>query len=159
MGIVLSCARRLARNWPAECNAKFPRAKFLSQHSRWIIAGFGFLVFGLTQTHWLAGSLLWQKAEGALIDRRYLLRGERPPDPNIILVGLGSSAFQLDALSTNEVAASPTLQLMQQPWPWDRRVYAAVLEKIVERRRAGGGLRLCPWQRCHQSNRFNQHSR
>jgi len=105
--------------------------KFLSKYSPWIITGFGFLVFGLTETNWLTGSELWQKAEGALIDRRYLLRGERPPDPDIILVGLGTSAFQLDALSTNEIAASPTLQLMQQPWPWDRRVYAAVLEKLL----------------------------
>jgi adenylate cyclase len=105
--------------------------KFLSQHSRWIIAGFGFLVFGLTQTQWLADSTLWQKAEGALFDRRYLLRGERPPDRNIILVGLGTSALQMDTLSTNEIAGSPVLQLMQQPWPWDRRVYAAVLERLM----------------------------
>jgi adenylate cyclase len=105
--------------------------KFLSQHSRWIIAGFGFLVFGLTQTEWLTDEPYWHKAEGALIDRRYLLRGERLPDPDIQLVGLGASAFQLDALSTNEIAASPTLQLMQQPWPWDRRVYAAVLDKLM----------------------------
>ena len=105
--------------------------KFLSQHSRWIIAVFGLLMFGLTETEWLTDEPYWQKAEGALLDRRYLLRGERGPDPNIVLVGLGSSAFQLDALSTNEIAASPTLQLMQQPWPWDRRVYAAVLEKLM----------------------------
>jgi adenylate cyclase len=111
--------------------------KFLSQHSRWIIAGFGFLVFGLTQTAWLTDEPYWHKAEGALIDRRYLLRGERLPDPDIQLVGLGASAFQLDALSTNEIAASPALQLMQQPWPWDRRVYAAVLEKLMS-----GGARV-----------------
>jgi adenylate cyclase len=105
--------------------------KFLSQHSRWIIAGFGLLVFGLSETDWLTSSELWQKAEGELIDRRYQLRGERSPDPDIRLVGLGTSAFQLDALSTNEIAASPTLQLMQQPWPWDRRVYADVLDKLM----------------------------
>jgi CHASE2 domain-containing sensor protein len=105
--------------------------KFLSQHSRWIIAGFGFLIFGLTETQWLTDEPYWQKAEGALLDRRYLLRGERGPDTNIVLVGLGTSATQLDALSMNEIAASPTLQLMQQPWPWDRRVYAAVLEKLM----------------------------
>jgi adenylate cyclase len=105
--------------------------KFLSRYSKWIIAGFGFLVFGLSQTKWLTDEPYWQKAEGALIDRRYLLRGERGPDTNIVLIGIGTSAFQLDALSTNEIAASPTLQLMQQPWPWNRRVYAAVLEKLM----------------------------
>lgn len=111
--------------------------KFLSQHSRWIIAGFGFLVFGLTQTDWLTSSELWQKAEGALIDRRYLLRGERPSDPDIILVGLETSSFKLDALAPEEIAASPALQLMRHPWPWDRKVYAAVLEKLM-----GAGARV-----------------
>ena len=106
-------------------------AKFLSQYSRWIIAGFGFLIFGLTETRWLTDEPYWQKAEGALIDRRYLLRGDRSPDPDIQLLGIGTSAFQLDALSTNEIAASPTLQLMQEPWPWDRKVYAAILDKLM----------------------------
>jgi adenylate cyclase len=105
--------------------------KFLSQYSRWIIAVVGFLVFGLTQTQWLTDEPYWHKTEGALIDRRYMLRGERNPDPDIVLVGLGTSAFQLDTLSTNEIAASPALQLMRQPWPWDRKVYAAVLEKLM----------------------------
>jgi adenylate cyclase len=105
--------------------------KFLSQYSKWIIAVFGLLIFGLSQTKWLTDEPYWHKAEGALIDRRYALRGEHAPDPNIVLVGLGTSAFQLDTLSSNEIAASPTLQLMQQPWPWDRRVYAAVLEKLM----------------------------
>ncbi len=112
-------------------------SRFLRKYSTGIIVGFGLLVFGLTQTGWLTGSSLWQKANGALIDRRYLLRGQRPPDPQIALVGLGSSALQLDALSTNEIAASPTLQLMQRPWPWDRRVYAAVLDKLMD---AGAGV-------------------
>ena len=105
--------------------------KFLSQYSKWIIAVFGLLIFGLSQTQWLTNEPYWQKTEGSLIDRRYVLRGERGPDPNIVIVGLGTSAFQLDTLSSNEIAASPTLQLMQQPWPWDRRVYAAVLEKLM----------------------------
>ena len=105
--------------------------KFLSRHSKWIIAGFGFLVFGLSQTKWLTDEPYWQKAEGALIDRRYLLRGEQPPDPDIILVGVENSSFKLSALAPEEIAASPTLQLMQHPWPWDRRVYAAVLEKLM----------------------------
>ncbi len=106
--------------------------KFLSQHAKWIIAGFGFLVFGLTQTNWLTNSELWQTAEGKLIDRRYLLRGDRPPDPDIMLLGIQNSSIKIDdELSTNEIAASPTLQLMDHPWPWDRAVYAGVLDKLM----------------------------
>jgi adenylate cyclase len=106
--------------------------KFLIKYTRWIIAIFGFLIFGLSQTTWLTNEQYWQKGEGALIDRRYLLRGDRIGNPNIALIGLETSSFQLDALSTNEIAASPTLQLMQQPWPWDRRVYAAILDKLMD---------------------------
>jgi len=105
--------------------------KFLNQYSRWIIAGFGLLVFGLTQTNWLTSSELWQKAEGALIDRRYLLRGEQLPDPDIKLVGVENSSYKLDALAPEEIAASPTLPLMQKP-QWDRRIYAAVLDKLMK---------------------------
>ena len=105
---------------------------FLNRYSKWIIALIGFLVFGLSQTSWLTNEPYWQTGEGTLIDRRYLLRGDRVGNPNIALVGLETSSFQLDALSTNEIAASPTLQLMQQVWPWDRQVYAAILDKLMD---------------------------
>jgi adenylate cyclase len=105
--------------------------KFVIRHAQWIIAIFGFLVFGLTQTQWMTNSDLWQKTTSALIDRRYSNRPGKLPDPNIQIVGLESSSLSLSQLSPEEIAASETLQLMQQPWPWDRRVYAAVLEKLM----------------------------
>jgi adenylate cyclase len=106
--------------------------KFLTRNAQWIIAAFGFLVFGLTQTHWLTNSDLWQWAEDKFIDRRYTLRAEKPPDPNIQLLGVQASSMTLSALNPREIAASPILQLMQQPWPWDRRVHAAILEKLMK---------------------------
>ncbi|MGO8765366.1 MAG: CHASE2 domain-containing protein [Limisphaerales bacterium] len=106
-------------------------SKFLSKYAKWIIAAFGLLVFGVTETDWLQSLTLWQRPEGISIDFRYALRGAKNPDPNIQLVGLETSSFQLDELSSNEIAASPTLQLMLQPWPWDRRVYAAILDKLM----------------------------
>ena len=106
--------------------------KFLSQYAKWIIAGFGFLIFGLTQTGWLTRSELWQTTEGKLIDSRYLRRGDRAPDPDIMLVGIQNSSIKIDdEFSTNEIAESPTLQLMDHPWPWDRAVYAGVLDKLM----------------------------
>ncbi len=66
-----------------------------------------------------------------MIDRRFLLRAEIPPHPDIKLIGLATSSFKLDTLAPEEIAASETLQRMQQPSPWDRRVYAAVLEKLM----------------------------
>jgi len=104
---------------------------YLIHRPKWLMVAVGLLIFWLSQTEWLTGSYLWQKSEGMLIDRRYDLRGNSPPDPDIKLVGLDTTSFQLDTLSSNEIAASPTLQQMQQPWPWDRSVYAAILEKLM----------------------------
>jgi adenylate cyclase len=105
--------------------------RFLIHRPKWIVVAVGVLVFWLTQTEWLTTSGLWQKAEGALIDRRYLNRPFREPHPDIKLVGIQNSTISLDELAPEEIAASPALKLMQQPWPWDRRVYAAVLEKLM----------------------------
>ena len=106
--------------------------RFLFHRPKWIVATVGILVFWLSQSGWLTNSRPWQKAEGTLIDQRYLWRGQALPDPRIKLVGLGTTSFQLDSLSPEEIAASPTLQLMQQPWPWDRSVYAAILQKLMD---------------------------
>jgi adenylate cyclase len=105
--------------------------KFLTQHAKAIVVAVGLLAFGLTQTHWVTNSDLWQKWQGELIDRRYGNRAGRPAHPGIKLVGLANSTISMDELAPEEIAASPALQLMQQPWPWDRRVYAAVLEKLM----------------------------
>ena len=105
--------------------------RFLIHRPKWIVVAFGIFAFWLTQTEWLRTVQLWQLAEGKLVNNRYLLRGTRPAEPGIKLVGLASSSFKLDTLAPEEIAGSPTLQLMQQPWPWDRRVYAAVLEKLM----------------------------
>ncbi len=105
--------------------------RFFLHRPKWIVVIVGILVFWLTQSVWLTKSHVWQKAEGVLIDRRYLLRGQDVPNADIKLIGLGASSFKLDTLAPEEITASPTLQKMQQPWPWDRSVYAAILEKLM----------------------------
>jgi adenylate cyclase len=104
---------------------------FFIQRPKWIVAAAGLLIFWLTQSEWLTGTFVWQKAEGALTDYCYRFRGESQPDSRIKLIGLSDTSFQLDSLSPEEIAASPALKMMRQPWPWDRSVYAAVLEKLM----------------------------
>ncbi len=105
--------------------------RYLIHRPKWLVIAVGILFMLLARSSWLTTSSLWQKAEGALIDRRYLLRGSELPDPDIKLIGLGTSSFRLDTLAPEEISASPVLQQMQQPWPWDRSVYAAILEKLM----------------------------
>jgi adenylate cyclase len=105
--------------------------KFVIKYAQWIIAVSGFLVFGLTQTEWMTNSDLWQNTNYALIDRRYSNRPGKLPDPDVKLVGVVDSSLNLGALAPEDIAASPTLQLMQKSPPWDRGVWAAVLEKLM----------------------------
>ncbi len=105
--------------------------RFLIHRPKWIVAVVGILFFLLTQSDWLTGSLIWQKGEGMLIDRRYLNRPFQKSYPAIKLVGIQNSTISLDELAPEEIAASPSVKLMQHPWPWDRKVYAAVLEKLM----------------------------
>jgi adenylate cyclase len=105
--------------------------RFFIHRPKWIVAVVGILVFWLTQNAWLTDSHIWQKAEGALIDRRYQLRPQIPADTDIKLIGLDTTSFQLDSLAPQEISNSPTLQKMLQPWPWDRSVHAAILEKLM----------------------------
>ncbi len=105
--------------------------KFLIHRPKWIVVAVGIVIFLFTRSEWLTDSYLWKRAEGILIDRRYDLRGEDLPNPNIKLIGLNTTSFQLDTIAPEEIAASPTLKKMQQPWPWDRSVYAAILEKLM----------------------------
>ena len=104
--------------------------RFLVRHIRWIIVAVGILFFGLTQTKWLTQSRIWQHIEGLSTDQRYRTRGVRHGDPDIILLGVENSTISLDELWPEEIAASEPLQLMQKP-VWDRRIYAAVLEKLM----------------------------
>jgi len=105
--------------------------KFLIRHIKWIIVAVGLLFFVLTQSEWLTQSRIWQHIEGLLIDQRYRQRGVRPGDPDIKLLGVENSTISLDELWPEEITASEPLQLMQKP-VWDRRIYAAVLEKLMQ---------------------------
>jgi len=105
--------------------------KLFIHRPKWIVVVVGILVFWLTQQEWFTSAYVWQKGEGTLLDYCYRFRGESLPDPRIKLIGLNTTSFQLDTISSNEIADSPTLQKMRQPWPWDRSVYAAILEKLM----------------------------
>lgn len=95
------------------------------------IVAFGILVSLASNSELLRSLPLWQKGEGWQIDQRYWWRGEIPTDTNIVLVGLQTTSMTLSQLSPEEIAASPTLQLMKQPYPWDRRVFANTVEKLI----------------------------
>lgn len=63
-----------------------------------------------------------------------------PPNPDLVFLAIDSASISLDpeldvdgllASSAHDPASRGALQLMTKPWPWDREVYALVLERLV----------------------------
>ena len=96
-----------------------------------VIGVFGLLIFGALQLPSINFAYL-TGAENHLIDLRYRI-GKKVTEPHkdIILIGVTSSSFSLSELSEEEIKASEALQLMRQPWPWNRKVHAAILDKLM----------------------------
>ena len=51
--------------------------------------------------------------------------------PDIIYLGIDEASRNLDTLFDDDLAKSPTLRLMKGGFPWNRAVYAAVVDRLV----------------------------
>lgn len=51
--------------------------------------------------------------------------------PDLIYLGIDSKDANLDMLWPEDLEASPTLRMMKESYPWNRAVYAAVIERLV----------------------------
>ena len=63
--------------------------------------------------------------------------GGPPEKKELVLLGIDDASMALDGLDPSEIAASPVLSLMNQRFPWDRRVWAGVIDRL-----AGAGAKL-----------------
>ena len=55
-----------------------------------------------------------------------------PQNPRIVFLAIDDHSKQLDTLFDDEIEKSPALQLMKQPFPWNRKVYALIVDRLVE---------------------------
>lgn len=55
-----------------------------------------------------------------------------PANPDIVVIGIDDASLTLGSAWPEDIAASPALQAMQKQWPWPRRVWAQVLDKLFE---------------------------
>lgn len=98
-----------------------------------VLVGVGILILGLTQLNWFKEFYPFQLIEAKLVDLRYRLRPIQEPNPNIVLVGITPSSFDLSAFPDEEIRRSLVLNEMQKPYKqWDRQIYAEVLKKLIE---------------------------
>lgn len=80
--------------------------------------------FGLPWTwlrHW----------EADTADFRLRLRGVTRDASPVVVVSIEESSFSLAERAPDAARREPVLARMGQPWPWDRRVFAAVLDQLA----------------------------
>src|SRR6478735_1439150 len=85
------------------------------------------LVFGVLPH----GKLLLARMDRALGDSIVSYSNGPPEKEQLVLLGIDEPSLSLDALDPAEIAASPTLSLMKQRFPWDRRVWAEAIDRLA----------------------------
>jgi adenylate cyclase len=71
------------------------------------------------------------------LDRRLgdqmLQRPGGPPERgDLVFLGIDDASLTLDSLDPERVAGDPVLSMMANRFPWDRRVHAAAIERLME---------------------------
>ena len=106
--------------------------------ARRAFGGVGAMLFGLG-----AAVALWEgwvpvlsnavlETERAWMDRVSALIGTTPEREDFVFLGIDSASLELTAVSEDEISGSEVLPLMRERWPWDRRVWAAAIERLGE---------------------------
>jgi adenylate cyclase len=87
----------------------------------------------------LAAAYCWPSTRSMLLRReRLTLDGfhqagaKTPARSDIVVLGIDDASLTLESAWPEDIAASPALQAMQKQWPWPRRVWAQVLDKLFE---------------------------
>ena len=58
--------------------------------------------------------------------------GKRAPaDHRLVFLGIDAESQSLDAVEPAELDASPALQLMKDGFPWSRKVYGLILDRLM----------------------------
>jgi adenylate cyclase len=76
--------------------------------------------------HFLAG------LDRQLLDTCHVNGSKTPPREDIVILGIDDASLTLASAWPEDIAASPALQAMQQPFPWPRRVWAETIHRLCD---------------------------
>lgn len=78
-------------------------------------------------------SLPWEwlaTAEDLSIDLRFQSRGTINRTPDSVILGVADSSFSIASRAPDVASQEPILHRMAADWPWDRSVFAAVVQRL-----------------------------
>lgn len=81
---------------------------------------------------WPSTRSMLLRRERLTLDRFHQEGVKTPASPEILVLGIDDASLTLESAWPADIAASPALQAMQKQWPWPRRVWAQVLDKLFE---------------------------
>jgi len=55
-----------------------------------------------------------------------------PQNPRIVFLSIDENTLSLDSLFAEDLEKSPTLRLMKQGFPWNREVYANIIDRLAD---------------------------
>ena len=90
------------------------------------------LVLLATAYSWPVTRSLLLSRERLTLDGFHQAGAKTPAHPDIVVLGIDDASLTLESAWPEDIAASPALQAMQKQWPWPRRVWAQVLDKLFE---------------------------
>ncbi len=117
----------LRRNWRSRGNG----TRWLRRNRVYVIFAVAVAAIGLPQLGLSKRFIPMLKLEQALVDFRFRLRGYVPGSPDCVIVGINESSLNPSNFEPADVAGSEALRLMQGPFPWNREVYALLLDKLM----------------------------
>ena len=89
-------------------------------------------IFWVSQTGWFRNLDRVEQLEQALIDWRFLQRGNVPGNPDVVIVGINDSSLEQKALAGLAVESEGVALMAAQKMPWDRKVWALLIERLIQ---------------------------
>lgn len=77
-------------------------------------------------------SHLIHQGEADWVDRVATFVAPAPENENLIFLGIDEASISLSGLDQAQIAQSEVLPLMQQRFPWNRRVWAATIDRLAD---------------------------
>ena len=73
-----------------------------------------------------------QTLEWKLQNFIHAISNPAPTNPTIVVLGIDEASLEAKSAFDEDIAASPTLRLIKEGWPWSRAVYADVVDKLMK---------------------------
>jgi len=108
----------------------FSLAEYLMSRRRLALGVAALLIWGFAFHPWVRSRTPYQRMEWALLDFQFLERGALPPPDNIVFLGVMESSLLQLGFDADDSQAHPALGYMNENWPWDRRFFAHVVERL-----------------------------